>query len=242
MPITTDQTSRETIERELKDGCLYENAGQFVPVSKDWLGTVRWLKGGGGKTVGEWAYRDNKKIRRLEQLSQVELIGQRALWKSGVRWVQWWAMSKCLVRIGREAFYRCNIQLRMDGPKVDGKREHAFLPPNLKEVGQWAFLEGLEPQHNGDVILVSESMLLELDDEGRGPFLGCLVEIKVLDDAMYAIKFKDYWKHELPKDAEPRMKSVPGARMPTVPKPSSKVPKPSPKKGSKKGSKKGAKK
>ena len=108
-----------------------DTCGERVPVPGD--GTVLWRGGGGGPEVGEYAYCQNKQLERVLQTADIETVGKSSFCGSTLKVFAWW-LAVGLVCIRGDAFRYCH-QLELK----PGKREHAFLPPGVKEVGRYAF-------------------------------------------------------------------------------------------------------
>ena len=157
--------------------------GERVPVPGD--GTVLWRGGGGGPEVGENAYSGNKQLERVLQTADIETVGEGSFSCSTLKVFAWW-LAVGLVCIRGYAFYYCR-QLELK----PGKREHAFLPPGVKEVGVDAFYNTFGGKHRGEVVLVGRSMVVAsnaFDETG--------LKVEVVDDDVYAAKFADYWREE----------------------------------------------
>ena len=157
--------------------------GERVPVPGD--GTVLWRGGGGGPEVGDNAYRGNKQLERVLQTADIETVGEYSFISSTLKVFAWW-LAVGLVCIRGWAFGNCK-QLELK----PGKREHAFLPPGVKEVGMHAFESAFGGKHDGEVVLVGRSMVL-----GRYAFDRTGLKVEVVDDDVYAAKFADYWREE----------------------------------------------
>ena len=157
--------------------------GERVPVPGD--GTVLWRGGGGGPEVGEKAYRENKQVGRVLQTADIETVGEYSFISSTLKVFAWW-LAVGLVCIRAYAFNNCQ-QLELK----PGKREHAFLPPGVKEVGGGAFYGAFGDKHRGEVVLVGRSMVVS-----GSAFQATGLKIEVVDDDVYAAKFADYWREE----------------------------------------------
>ena len=158
--------------------------GERVPVPGD--GTVLWDGGGGGPEVGEYAYYQNKQVERVLQTADIEAVGEDSFNRSTLKVFAWW-LAVGLACIGEHAFAHCStLELK------PGKREHAFLPPGVKEVGKYAFYTAFGGKYKGEVVLVGQSMVVE-----SGAFANTAgLEVEVVDDDVYAAKFADYWREE----------------------------------------------
>ena len=157
--------------------------GERVPVPED--GTVLWRGGGGGPEVGVNAYWDNKQLERVLQTADIETVGEYSFCDSTLKVFAWW-LAVGLICIREEAFRSCS-QLELK----PGKREHAFLPPGVKEVVGAAFYNAFGGKYKGEVVLVGRSMVL-----GSNAFYGTGLQVEVVDDDVYAAKFADYWREE----------------------------------------------